>query len=261
MHLLQKLRWRGAVIHFRGCSGFPNRLPRAYHAGDSVEIDQMLRYAVCQGGRHKWDSPCYVIGVSLGGNALLKWLGEQGEQAARLIDGAVAVSVPLDLAAAGKALDSGFNRIYTHHFLISLKRKALGKIKQFPGLLDARALVACKSLYEFDNLVTAPLHGFRDADDYWFRSSSKPWLRSVRVPTLLISARNDPFLPASVLPRQIDVSSFVSLEFPEQGGHVGFMHGAFPGELEWLPQRIIKFFRQRLIPVEDEMKESQYCHI
>ncbi len=242
MRFLKTLRWRGVVIHFRGCSGSPNRLPRAYHAGDSQDIDRMLRYVTQQNDSHKQNTACYVVGISLGGNALLKWLGEQGTQAARLIAGAVAVSVPLDLAVAGKVLDFGFNRVYTRHFLITLKRKALRKNKQFPGLLDARAVAACNSLYEFDNLVTAPLHGFRDTDDYWRQSSSKPWLGSVRVPTLLINARNDPFLPESVLPQKSEVSSFVSLEFPRQGGHVGFMYGAFPGKLDWLPQRIVNFF-------------------
>lgn len=242
MNFLQALRWRGAVVHFRGCSGFSNRLPRAYHAGDSTEIDCMLRYIVHQNDSHEWSSTCYVVGISLGGNALLKWLGEQGTQAIRQIAGAVAVSVPLDLAAAGKVLDSGFNRVYTRHFLTTLKRKALEKSRQFPGLLDASAIAACSSLYEFDNLVTAPLHGFRDTDDYWRQSSSKPWLRSVQVPTLLINARNDPFLPESALPQKSEVSSFVSLEFPQQGGHVGFVQGAFPGKLDWLPRRIIEFF-------------------
>lgn len=243
MHFLQMLRWRGAVIHFRGCSGSPNRLPRAYHAGDSQEIDRMLRYMAQQNNSCKeQQAACYVVGISLGGNALLKWLGEQGTQSARLISGAVAVSVPLDLAIAGKVLDSGFNRVYTRHFLVTLKRKALRKNKQFPGLLNAKAVAACRSLYEFDNLVTAPLHGFRDTNDYWRRSSSKPWLESIRVPTMLINARNDPFLPESVLPRASEVSSFVSLEFPQQGGHVGFMHGVFPGRLDWLPRRIVNFF-------------------
>lgn len=242
MNLLQMLRWRGAVVHFRGCSGYSNRLPRAYHAGDSMEIDRMLRHIAHRNDSHEWNTPCYAVGVSLGGNALLKWLGEQGAQAARQIAGVVAVSVPLDLAAAGKVLDSGFNRVYTHHFLTTLKRKALEKNRQFPGLLNARAVAACRSLYEFDNLVTAPLHGFRDTDDYWRQSSSKPWLGSVQVPTLLINARNDPFLPESVLPQKSEVSSFVSLEFPQQGGHVGFIQGAFPGKLDWLPQRIIEFF-------------------
>lgn len=242
MNFLQVLRWRGAVVHFRGCSGYPNRLPRAYHAGDSVEIDRILRYMGYQNNPSEWNPTCYVVGVSLGGNALLKWLGEQGTQAVGRITGVVAVSVPLDLAAAGNVLDLGFNRVYTRHFLATLKRKALEKNKQFPGLLNAKAIAACNSLYEFDNLVTAPLHGFRDTDDYWRQSSSKPWLGSVQVPTLLINARNDPFLPESVLPQKYEISSFVSLEFPQQGGHVGFMQGAFPGKLDWLPRRIVEFF-------------------
>lgn len=242
MYFLQKLHWRGAVVHFRGCSGTLNRLPRAYHAGDSVEIDRVLRYVAGGVKQDQQRIPRYVVGVSLGGNALLKWLGEQGGNATRVVDSAVAVSAPLDLAAAGKALDSGFNRVYTHHFLSSLKRKVLKKNKQFPGLLDITAVAACRTLYEFDNLVTAPLHGFQNTDDYWQRSSSKPWLKSIRIPTLLINARNDPFLPEDVLPSRNEVSSWVAPEFPKQGGHVGFMHGAFPGKLEWLPQRIISFF-------------------
>lgn len=244
MHFLRMLHWRGAIVHFRGCSGTPNRLPRAYHAGDSLEINRMLHYVVGKNNLYQQNTnvPCYVVGISLGGNALLKWLGEQETQATRLVAGAVAVSAPLDLTAAGKVLNSGFNRVYTYHFLTTLKRKALKKNKQFPGLLNIKALTTCYSLYEFDNLVTAPLHGFHDADDYWQQSSSKPWLASIHVPTLLINARNDPFLPESVLPKQSEVSSLVSLEFPQQGGHVGFMYGAFPGKLDWLPQRIMSFF-------------------
>lgn len=243
MRLLQTMRWRGAVIHFRGCSGDPNRLPRAYHAGDSAEIDWML-HKVVVANHSVHDSRCYVIGVSLGGNALLKWLGEQGEQANELIAGAVAVSTPVDLAAAGNALDSGFNWVYTQHFLASLKRKVVDKNRHFPGLLDIKAVMECKSLYEFDNLVTAPLHGFRNTEDYWQQSSSKQWLSHIRAPTLLINARNDPFLPEHALPVASDISAFISLEFPDQGGHVGFIHGTFPGKLEWLPRKILHFFLQ-----------------
>jgi len=243
MRFLQAMHWRGAVIHFRGCSGHSNRLPRAYHAGDSAEIDWML-HKVVESNQSVHDSRCHVVGVSLGGNALLKWLGEQGERANKLISGAVAVSTPVDLAAAGNALDSGFNRIYTRHFLASLKRKVADKNKYFPGLLNIEAVMACKSLYEFDNLVTAPLHGFRDTEDYWQKSSSKQWLRHIQAPTLLINARNDPFLPEHTLPAAGDVSASVSLEFPDQGGHVGFIHGAFPGKLEWLPGKILDFFSQ-----------------
>jgi uncharacterized protein len=243
MDQLRVLNWRGAVIHFRGCSGEPNRLPRAYHAGDSAEIDWMLRRIANQCELQKSAAPLYVIGVSLGGNALLKWLGEQGSQISKLITAATAVSTPLDLAAAGKALDSGFNQFYARHFLGSLKRKALEKHKRFPGLLDVQAIATSATLYEFDNHVTAPLHGFRNTDEYWRKSSSKPWLQHIQIPTLVINARNDPFMPSNVLPTQAMVSSMVILDFPEQGGHVGFMQGTFPGQLKWLPQRIIKFFQ------------------
>ena len=159
-----------------------------------------------------------MVGISLGGNALLKWLGEQGKQACHVIDGAVTVSVPLDLVAAGEALDSGFNRFYTQHFLSTLKKKALEKLDRFPGLFDATAVAECATLYQFDNLVTAPLHGFSNTDEYWTLSSSKPWLRYIQVPTLVINARNDPFMPSSALPAQTDVSCAVALEFPAQGG-------------------------------------------
>ncbi len=239
---LKHHHWRSAVIHFRGCSGMPNRLSRAYHAGDSTEIDWMLQRITDQIRSNQSKQPVYVIGVSLGGNALLKWLGEKGEHAKQLVAGVAAISVPLDLAAAGSALDIGFNQVYTRHFLNTLKNKAFDKLEQFPGLFDAVALRKCASIYDFDNLVTAPLHGFRDTDDYWRQSSSKQWLQHIQVPTLVINARNDPFMPASALPAQHEVSPAVTLEFPEQGGHAGFMQGPFPGKLSWLPNRILSFF-------------------
>lgn len=242
MGLLQELGWRGAVVHFRGCSGTPNRLPRAYHAGDSEEIDRILRKIRERGRSFSSNVQFFAVGISLGGNALLKWLGEQGKQARLVIDGAVTVSVPLDLVAAGKALDSGFNRFYTRHFLGTLKKKALEKLDHFPGIFDARAVAECATLYQFDNLVTAPLHGFSNTDEYWTLSSSKPWLRYIQTPTLVINARNDPFMPSSALPAPADVSCAVELEFPAQGGHVGFLSSPFPGNLTWLPERIIRFF-------------------
>ncbi len=245
MTLLRQLGWRGALVHFRGCSGSPNRLPRAYHAGDSTEIDCILRRISEQSGRPGYRLPLYAVGVSLGGNALLKWLGEQGRHAGKLLDGVAAVSVPLDLAAAGQALASGFNLLYTRHFLKTLKHKALEKLEHFPGLLNSADISACATLYEFDNLVTAPLHGFRDTEDYWDRSSSKPWLRHIEVPTLVINALNDPFMPASALPAPDEVSASVVLEFPEEGGHAGFLSTPFPGRLTWLPERILSFFGEQ----------------
>lgn len=245
-NILQQYGWHSVVIHFRGCSGEPNRLSRAYHAGDSAEINWMVRRIVqehrqdCTGGQ-----PVYAIGVSLGGNALLKWLGEQGEQATDWLNGVAAISVPLDLAAAGAALDSGFNQVYTHHFLSTLKRKAFDKLKKFPDLLDARALARCRTIYDFDNIVTAPLHGFKNTDDYWQQSSSKQFLPHIRVPTLVINALNDPFMPASVLPGKDEVSTAVTLEYPDEGGHAGFIQAPFPGSLEWLPKKIVSFFHHQ----------------
>ena len=239
MHALKARGWNGVVAHFRGCSGEDNRLPRAYFAGDSVDIETMLRHVK---NRHP-DAPLYAVGVSLGGNALLKWLGENGEQAAALVDRAVGVSAPVDLTAAGHALDRGFNRsVYTARFLTTLKAKALRKAEKFPGLLDADAIAASTTFREFDTLVTAKLHGYLDADDYWKRVSAKPLLKNVAVPTLVINARNDPFLPAWALPGPTDVSVAVVLEQPDTGGHVAFPSGPFPGNADWLPTRILHHF-------------------
>lgn len=231
--------WNGVVAHFRGCSGEDNRLPRAYFAGDSAEIERILRHVKSRFP----DAPLYAVGVSLGGNALLRWLGESGAAAHALVARAAAVSAPLDLTAAGNALDQGFNRqVYTARFLTTLKQKALKKAQQFPGTLDADAIARSTSFREFDTLVTAHLHGYRDADDYWLRASSKPVLPFINVPTLIINAKNDPFLPAWALPTPAGVSPGVTLEQPETGGHVAFPSGPFPGNIDWLPQRLMQHF-------------------
>lgn len=233
--------WQGAVVHFRGCSGCANRLPRAYHSGDSVELDWMLRRLRAHHG-----SPLYAVGVSLGGNVLLKWLGEHGSAAAGIVARAAAVSAPVDLAAAGDALGRGFNLVYTRVFLSTLKKKSLAKLEHHPGLYDAALVRSAATLRAFDNVVTAPLHGFRDTDDYWARASAKPLLRDIAVPTLMVNARNDPFLPEEALPQPSEVSDAVTLDFPEQGGHVGFISAPFPGDLRWLPRRILDFFGSQL---------------
>ena len=238
MHALSAAGWAGVVVHFRGCSGSPNRLPRAYHSGDSDEVDWILRRLRDQYPQR----PLYAVGVSLGGNVLLKWLGERGDSAASLIDAAAAVSAPVDLAACGHHLGRGFNRVYSYHFLSTLKPGASARLRRFPGLFDAQRLRAATTVYAFDDAVTAPLHGFASADDYWRRASCKPWLPAIRVPTLLLNALNDPFLPASALPRPQEVGAAVRCEFPRQGGHVGFVSGPPPGHLGWLPQRLLAFF-------------------
>ncbi len=224
--------WRCVVPHFRGCSGEPNRFARAYHSGDSGEIDWILRRL----------RPDFAAGVSLGGNALLKWLGEQGAGAAQVVRRAVAVSAPIDLAASGHALDRALNRwLYAAHFLVTLKPKALGKIAQHRLSIDAARVARARTLHEFDDLVTAPLHGFRDADDYWARAASAPWLERIRVPTLVLNARNDPFLPQAALDAAARrASPDVVLEFPASGGHAGF-----PGRGHWLARRILEFCATR----------------
>lgn len=232
--------WRGIVPHFRGCSGVPNRLPRAYHSGDSTEIDWILRRIKAEAP----EQPLYVAAVSLGGNAVLKWLGEQGEAAGKIVNAVVAISAPLDLMASGAALEAGFCKLYTKNFLLSMKQKSLAKLAHFPDAYDGKQVRQARTLREFDNVVTAPLHGYKDTDDYWTRASSKPGLVDIRVPTLLLNARNDPFLPAAALPRETEVSRQVTLDFPAQGGHAGFLSAPFPGNGKWLPQRIFHFFDQ-----------------
>jgi predicted alpha/beta-fold hydrolase len=239
--------WSGAVPHFRGCSGEPNRAPRFYHSGDAAEIDWIMRRLHAGRNRRADDNPAggnggagkfYAVGVSLGGNALLRWLGESQHEA-EFVDAACSVSAPLDLAQGGASLSSGFNMIYTRMFLQTLKPKCVAKLKQFPGLFDLDAMHAARDLYAFDNIITAPLHGYRDTEDYWDRASAKHVLEDITVPTLVLNARNDPFLPGRHLPRR--ASSRVVLDYPAEGGHVGFAVGGLPGKLHWLPQRLIHF--------------------
>ena len=220
-----------ALPHFRGCSGKLNRLPRAYHSGDTDEVDWILR-RLAEGG------PVAAAGVSLGGNVLLKWLGERAATASRWVHRAAAISAPIDLAACGNTLDCGFNRrTYTRAFLATLKAKALAKRALGHLDFDERRLTAATTLREYDDMITAPLHEFRDADDYWSRASSAPWLAKIEVPTLVLNARNDPFLPADALERAArGASRSLVLEFPDTGGHAGF-----PGRGRWLSRRVLDF--------------------
>ncbi len=184
----------------------------------------------------------HACGISLGGSALLNWLGRAGADAASIVSRAAAVSAPLDLMAAGHAIDRGANRIYARHFLQTLKPKALAMASRFPGLLDAKRIGRVRSMWDFDDVVTSPLHGFAGTTDYWTRASSKPWLSSIAVPTLVLNARNDPFVPGESLPQRNEAARNVVLEQPTQGGHTGFLTGPAPGRLDWLPRRLIAFF-------------------
>jgi predicted alpha/beta-fold hydrolase len=226
--------WDYAVPHFRGCSGELNLAPRAYHSGDYEEVGWILgRLHAAHGG------PVLAAGVSLGGNALMRWAEEAGNEASKLVSAVASISAPLDLAAGGAAIGRGFNRlIYTRMFLSTMKPKALAKLAQHPGLFDRDKLIAAPDLYAFDNVFTAPLHGFRDTDDYWTRGSAKPHLHAIRIPALAVNATNDPFVPAASLPRQDEVGSHVTLWQPAHGGHVGFPMGLPPGHVRGMPEDV-----------------------
>ncbi len=245
--------WDFAVPHFRGCSGEINLAPRAYHSGDFEEVGWILERFAKQRSAPGMPAPDIVaVGVSLGGNALLRWAEEAGESARRTVRAVASVSAPLDLAAGGAAIGRGFNRlVYTRMFLASMKPKALAKLAQYPGLFDRETLIAARNLREFDNVFTAPLHGFRDTDDYWARGSAKPHLHAIRIPALVVNATNDPFVPAASLPRADETGDHVTLWQPAHGGHVGFPLGRPPGHVRAMPERVGQWLSRYLATGSD----------
>jgi predicted alpha/beta-fold hydrolase len=226
----QRRGWAADLLIFRSCGDEPNRALRFYHSGETSDLDAVVRRLIAEAP----DRPLIVAGVSLGGNVLLKWLGEQGDRAPEQLKGAAAISVPFDLAKGSRYLDRGFSRFYQAHFLRSLRRKAIGKSTHYPRSIRPEVVHRARTLYEFDDLVTAPVHGFRNADDYYARSSSLHFLDRVRTPTLLLSAHDDPFLPRMVLDEVREIAArnaSLHVEFVERGGHVGFISGTVP----WRP--------------------------
>jgi uncharacterized protein len=229
-----------AAPHFRGCSGELNLAPRAYHSGDFEEIAWILARL-----RHRSAQPLLAAGISLGGNALLRWAQEAGDSAAQIAASVAAICSPIDLAAGGRAIGSGFGRYsYTPMFLRTMKPRALAKLAQHPGIFNRERLLAARDLYDFDNVFTAPLHGFRNTEDYWARGSAKPHLHRIRIPTLVLNARNDPFVPAWCLPAQHEVGSHVTLWQPAHGGHVGFAAGPPPGHVLTMPQAVLAWLQE-----------------
>ena len=238
----QERGWACALPHFRGCSGELNHAPRAYHSGDYEEIAWILAQL-----RARHSGPVIAAGVSLGDNALLRWAAEAGSEASSHVKAVAAICSPLDLAAGGHAIGRGFNRqIYTRMFLRTMVPKALRKWEQHPGLFDRDALLAARDLYAFDNVFTAPVHGFRNTEDYWHRASSKPLLSHIRVPALVVNALNDPFVPASSLPRVGEVGPCVTLWQPSHGGHVGFAQGPWPGHVRAMPDAVSAWLTAQL---------------
>jgi predicted alpha/beta-fold hydrolase len=215
------------LIIFRSCGDEHNRLLRSYHSGETGDLGHVLSKLIAE----EPNRPLILAGVSLGGNVLLKYLGERGVLVAPQVKAAAAISTPFDLAEGCRHLEQGFSRIYQWHFLRTLRRKAAEKAERFPGKIGMDAVRAARTLWEFDDAVTAPVHGFASAADYYERSSSIGFLEAIRVPTLLLSAADDPFLPATVLDRvrQIAVgNAHLALEFVSHGGHVGFVGGRSP---------------------------------
>ncbi len=232
--------WGADLVLWRTCDGEPvNRVPRAYHSGASDDADFAIRRIAAEAP----ERPLLLVGVSLGGNVLLKWLGEQGSDVPAAVRAAVAVSVPFDLARCARQIEQGFARVYGRFFVRSLRAKTLAKLEHFPGLVEAEAVRRVRTIRAFDDVVTAPIHGFADAADYYARSSALGFLGDVRVPTLLFNAVDDPFLPAAVLDEVRAVAArnpHLHCQFPAFGGHVGFVAGAVPWRARyWMEEAVL----------------------
>jgi predicted alpha/beta-fold hydrolase len=233
--------WRAVALNFRSCSGEPNRLPRFYHSGDTDDLELIVRLL----GERERQLRIGAVGISLGGNVLLKWLGERGDAAPKQLAGAVAISTPYDLERCARALDRGLPKMtYTASFMRSFKHKVRAKARAFPDFVDVAAVMRAHTFAAYDRALTAPLHGFADELDYWRRSSCRAYLKDVRRPTLLISARDDPFVPPDALPEAAELSPSVVTEFTARGGHVGFWEGPPWRPRAWAEHRAIAFLSE-----------------
>lgn len=238
-------RWRATVIVFRSCGDEMNRAKRSYHSGDTSDLDLVISHL----SRKYPESSLLLAGASLGGNVLLKYLGEQGACVGKNIRGAIAISVPFDLGRASRHMGQGFARVYQRHFLRSLRRKARFKIAEHPGIIAEERLAGAATLYDFDDVFTAPVHGFEGADDYYSRSSSLQFLDAINVNTLLLSAVDDPFLPSEVLEEvrvAVAGNPHVDIEFTSRGGHVGFVGGTPTAPSYYIEQRAGDFLARQL---------------
>jgi uncharacterized protein len=227
--------WRAVFMHFRGASSEPNRHARAYHSGDTADLNYLLHVL----NERSPNTKKALVGVSLGGNVLLKWLGEQGSQ--ELIDCSVAVSVPFVLNSVADKVNQGFSRLYQIYLLKRMRAQYFRKIEKYPDILKEHmdALSSADCIWTFDNLITAPLHGFSSVHAYYKDSSSRQYLRNIATPTLIIHSLDDPFMQKDAIPTLDELSNDVTLELCAKGGHVGFISGKVPGHpLYWLDERI-----------------------
>jgi predicted alpha/beta-fold hydrolase len=235
--------WRAGVLYFRSCSGELNRLPRFYHSGDTGDLDHVLRVLADREPQARVGA----VGISIGGNVLLKWLGEHGDDAPALVAGAVAISVPFDLVACARVMDRGLPKVlYTASFMRSFRQKTRAKARLHPGFVDVRAALRARTFAIYDRVVTAPLHGFADEVDYWRQASSGPYLKSIRRPTLLVNALDDPFVPVGSLPDPRELPPAVRAEYVPHGGHVGFVQGRPWRTSSWAERRAVDFLAAAL---------------
>ncbi len=238
---LARRRIRSVVLHHRGCSGVPNRLDRGYHAGETTD----LNYVVTRLRSREPDTSIAVVGFSLGGNMLLKWLTDGS--AASSINAAAAISVPFLLAEGAHRMEQGLSRIYQWRLLKMLRRSAIRKFSRRTAPLDLARLRSLRTFWAFDDYVTAPLHGFAGAQDYYTRCSSRQFLRDVAVNTLIVQSLDDPLMTPRVLPREDELSEHIVLEISVQGGHVGFVSGPIWRPIYWLDHRISDYVSEQLV--------------
>ena len=243
MHAFNQQGWRSVLMHFRGAGQELNRLPRAYHSGDTADLDFLMSTL----NQREPGTKKVIVGVSLGGNVLLKWLGEQGHQST--INAAVAISVPFVLNKVANRMNTGFSRLYQTHLLNQFKEVFARKATLFKNPPDALKKAAnCNCFWTFDDQVTAPLYGFNNVHSYYRECSSRKYLRHIATPTLIIHSLDDPFMTADALPTEQELSDSVILELSKKGGHVGFITGNTIGTpVYWLDQRIPEYILEQLV--------------
>jgi predicted alpha/beta-fold hydrolase len=240
---IEALGWRGALMHFRGCSGEPNRLPRSYHSGETADVDWFAREL----RRREPETPLAAVAYSLGGNVLLKWLGES--RSANPLRAAVAVSIPFELGSAADAMEVGLSRIYQWYLVRKLKKAVYAKMANgsFALPLTGSEIDRLRTFREFDDAITAPVHGFESAVDYYERCSSRQFVCRIETPTLVLHSADDPLMHAGIIPQPEEHSAQVRFEVSPSGGHVGFVSGSWPWSARyWLEDRIPAFLREHI---------------
>ncbi len=255
LHQLEAKGWRGLLVYWRGCSEEPNRLESTYHAGRSDDLEAVMQHLKIQ----SIEQPIFIAGYSLGANILLKWLGEKGRQnITPNVDAAFAVSTPFDLALCADAIDKGFSKIYKHYLLNSLKKKMISKYGTEKLLellnLTPKDILLISSMREFDDRISARLNGFDGADDYYRQSSSKYYLKDIRVPTVILHAEDDPFMSPKIIPSEAELSNYLELRISKNGGHVGFVTDPDKkGNSFYLENTILGYFESHLENVKPEI--------